>query len=130
MQQCPRPDVLLSCCNQLDSAPCAQHVLMAAPVTAVRSFEDGLKLVKLRGESMQAAADAVPSAMVSVIGLDADRVTWPTTTASKAARSRTLSVQTVRRCHDALKHVLLTSAAVALSSRSVKDALSSQWHDP
>ena len=38
------------------------------------SFEDGLKLVKLRGESMQAAADAVPSAMVSVIGLDADKV--------------------------------------------------------
>ncbi|KAK9835003.1 hypothetical protein WJX81_003400 [Elliptochloris bilobata] len=35
------------------------------------SFEDGVKLVKLRGESMQAAADARPSAMVSVIGLDA-----------------------------------------------------------
>jgi [acyl-carrier-protein] S-malonyltransferase len=35
------------------------------------SFEDGVRLVKLRGESMQAAADATPSAMVSVIGLDA-----------------------------------------------------------
>lgn len=35
------------------------------------TFEDGVKLVKLRGESMQAAADASPSAMVSVIGLDA-----------------------------------------------------------
>ena len=31
--------------------------------------------MKLRGESMQAAADATPSAMVSVIGLDADKVT-------------------------------------------------------
>lgn len=38
------------------------------------SFEDGLKLVKLRGESMQAAADAVKSGMVSVIGLDSDKV--------------------------------------------------------
>ena len=38
------------------------------------SFEDGLKLVKLRGESMQAAADAKPSAMVSVIGLSMDKV--------------------------------------------------------
>jgi len=38
------------------------------------SFEDGLKLVKLRGESMQAAADAVKSGMVSVIGLSADKV--------------------------------------------------------
>lgn len=40
----------------------------------MRSFEDGLKLVQLRGESMQAAADAQPSAMVSVIGLDAEKV--------------------------------------------------------
>lgn len=39
-----------------------------------RSFEDGLKLVKLRGESMQAASDASPSGMVSVIGLDAEKV--------------------------------------------------------
>lgn len=38
------------------------------------SFEDGLKLVKLRGEAMQAAADSAPSAMVSIIGLDADKV--------------------------------------------------------
>ena len=38
------------------------------------SFEDGLKLVKLRGESMQAAADAKPSGMVSVIGLSSDKV--------------------------------------------------------
>ncbi|WOL14802.1 hypothetical protein Cni_G23583 [Canna indica] len=38
------------------------------------SFEDGLKLVKLRGEAMQDAADAANSAMVSVIGLDSDKV--------------------------------------------------------
>lgn len=40
----------------------------------VRSFEDGLRLVKLRGESMQAAADAAKSGMVSVIGLDSAKV--------------------------------------------------------
>ena len=38
------------------------------------SFEDGLKLVQKRGEAMQAAADEVPSGMVSVLGLDADKV--------------------------------------------------------
>lgn len=38
------------------------------------SFEDGVRLVKLRGESMQAAADAKPSGMVSVIGLDSAKV--------------------------------------------------------
>jgi malonyl CoA-acyl carrier protein transacylase len=39
------------------------------------SFEDGLKIVKARGEAMQAAADAQPSGMVSVIGLDAEKTT-------------------------------------------------------
>lgn len=38
------------------------------------SFEDGLRLVQLRGRAMQAAADSAPSAMVSVIGLSADKV--------------------------------------------------------
>ncbi|XP_022861680.1 malonyl-CoA-acyl carrier protein transacylase, mitochondrial-like, partial [Olea europaea var. sylvestris] len=38
------------------------------------SFEDGLKLVKLRGEAMQDAADAAKSAMVSIIGLDSKKV--------------------------------------------------------
>ena len=38
------------------------------------SFEDGVKLVKLRGESMQAAADATASSMASVIGLSSDKV--------------------------------------------------------
>lgn len=38
------------------------------------SFEDGLKLVKLRGEAMQDAADAAQSAMVSIIGLDSEKV--------------------------------------------------------
>lgn len=38
------------------------------------SFEDGLRLVQKRGEAMQAAADAVPSGMVSVLGLDREQV--------------------------------------------------------
>jgi [acyl-carrier-protein] S-malonyltransferase len=38
------------------------------------SFVDGLRLVKQRGQSMQAAADATPSGMVSVLGLEPDKV--------------------------------------------------------
>lgn len=38
------------------------------------SFDDGLKLVQRRGEAMQAAADEVPSSMVSVLGLDREAV--------------------------------------------------------
>jgi [acyl-carrier-protein] S-malonyltransferase len=37
-------------------------------------FEDGLRLVRKRGEAMQAAADKTPGGMVSLIGLEEDRV--------------------------------------------------------
>jgi [acyl-carrier-protein] S-malonyltransferase len=38
------------------------------------TFANGLRLVQVRGQAMQAAADATPSAMVSVLGLPADKV--------------------------------------------------------
>jgi [acyl-carrier-protein] S-malonyltransferase len=40
----------------------------------VMSFADGLRLVQKRGEAMQAAADATPSGMVSILGLDPAKV--------------------------------------------------------
>ncbi|MCH2200819.1 MAG: ACP S-malonyltransferase [Fuerstiella sp.] len=38
------------------------------------SFEDGLRLVQRRGQAMQAAADATPSGMVSILLLGVDQV--------------------------------------------------------
>jgi [acyl-carrier-protein] S-malonyltransferase len=38
------------------------------------SFRDGLRVVKQRGEAMQAAADATPSGMLSVLGLEQPKV--------------------------------------------------------
>lgn len=40
----------------------------------VLDFEAGLRLVRQRGEAMQQAADATPSGMLSILGLDRDRV--------------------------------------------------------
>jgi [acyl-carrier-protein] S-malonyltransferase len=40
----------------------------------VFSFEDGLKLVKLRGEAMQEAASVGKQAMLSVVGLERDKL--------------------------------------------------------
>jgi [acyl-carrier-protein] S-malonyltransferase len=40
----------------------------------VMSFEDGLRVVQERGRGMQDASDAVPSGMVSILGLDADKI--------------------------------------------------------
>jgi [acyl-carrier-protein] S-malonyltransferase len=38
------------------------------------SFEDGLRVVKRRGEAMQEASDANPSGMVSILGLERNQV--------------------------------------------------------
>jgi [acyl-carrier-protein] S-malonyltransferase len=38
------------------------------------SFDAGVKLVKERGEAMQAAADSAPSTMLSILGLDRDKI--------------------------------------------------------
>ncbi|MBV9125318.1 MAG: ACP S-malonyltransferase [Planctomycetes bacterium] len=38
------------------------------------SFSDGLRVVRRRGEAMQAASDATPSAMVSILGLERNPV--------------------------------------------------------
>jgi [acyl-carrier-protein] S-malonyltransferase len=46
----------------------------ALAFAGVFSFADGLRLVKARGEAMQAAADATPSGMVSVLLLPVDKV--------------------------------------------------------
>ncbi|MGC4007050.1 MAG: acyltransferase domain-containing protein [Pirellulales bacterium] len=40
----------------------------------VLSFEDGLRVVRERGRAMQAAADAVPSGMASILGLERDKL--------------------------------------------------------
>ncbi len=40
----------------------------------VMDFEDALRVVAERGAAMQAASDAVPSGMVSILGLDSDKI--------------------------------------------------------
>jgi [acyl-carrier-protein] S-malonyltransferase len=40
----------------------------------VMGFEDGLRVVQERGRAMQDAADAVPSGMVSILGLEAEKI--------------------------------------------------------
>eukprot|EP00310_Coccolithus_braarudii_P012329 CAMPEP_0183350478 /NCGR_PEP_ID=MMETSP0164_2-20130417/19122_1 /TAXON_ID=221442 /ORGANISM="Coccolithus pelagicus ssp braarudi, Strain PLY182g" /LENGTH=352 /DNA_ID=CAMNT_0025522403 /DNA_START=19 /DNA_END=1077 /DNA_ORIENTATION=+ len=49
------------------------------------SFEDGVRITKARGEAMQAASDAANSGMVSVIGLDSDKVAELCAAASEEA---------------------------------------------
>jgi [acyl-carrier-protein] S-malonyltransferase len=62
----------------IDAATCAMGLSLgeysALCFAGALSFADGVKITKARGEAMQAASDAVDSGMVSVIGLDSDKV--------------------------------------------------------
>lgn len=63
----------------IDAATCAMGLSLgeysALCFADAISFEDGVKITKARGQAMQAASDSVDSGMVSVIGLDKDKVT-------------------------------------------------------
>lgn len=62
----------------IEEATCAMGLSLgeysALCFAGAMSFADGVKITKARGEAMQAAADAVDSGMVSVIGLQSDKV--------------------------------------------------------
>lgn len=65
------PDVVASC---QAAAGLSLGEYTALVFAGVMSFDDGLRLVQARGSAMQAAADATPSGMVSILGLERDKV--------------------------------------------------------
>ena len=65
------PDVVDSCAG---TAGLSLGEYTAIAFAGGMSFEDGLKLVQLRGQVMQAAADQAAGSMVSVLGLDREVV--------------------------------------------------------
>jgi [acyl-carrier-protein] S-malonyltransferase len=61
------PDVVLSC-EATAGLSLGEYTALA--FAGVIEFEDGLMLVQRRGAAMQEAADATPSGMVSILGLE------------------------------------------------------------
>lgn len=61
------PDVILSC-EAAAGLSLGEYTAMV--FAGVMEFEDGLILVQKRGAAMQEAADATPSGMVSILGLE------------------------------------------------------------
>lgn len=66
-----QPDVVPSCDV---AAGLSLGEYTALVFAGAMSFEDGLKVVQRRGQAMQAAADATPSGMVSILLLERDQV--------------------------------------------------------
>lgn len=66
-----QPDVVVAC---QAAAGLSLGEYTALVFADVMSFDDGLRLVHARGTAMQAAADATASGMVSILGLERDKV--------------------------------------------------------
>lgn len=66
-----RPEVVAACAG---AAGLSLGEYTAMVCAGALDFESGLRLVQQRGEAMQAAADAEPSGMVSVLGLEREQV--------------------------------------------------------
>lgn len=66
-----QPDVVRDCAG---AAGLSLGEYTALSFAGAFDFESGLKLVRKRGEAMQAASNASPSGMVSVLGLDGEKV--------------------------------------------------------
>ena len=64
-----KPEVVQSCTA---AAGLSLGEYSALVFAGVLDFEDGLRVVQQRGEAMQQAADATPSGMVSILGLEAE----------------------------------------------------------
>jgi [acyl-carrier-protein] S-malonyltransferase len=65
------PDTVASC---RAAAGLSLGEYTALVFAGAMSFEDGLRVVQRRGEAMQRAADATPSGMVSILGLEQSKV--------------------------------------------------------
>jgi [acyl-carrier-protein] S-malonyltransferase len=66
-----QPDVVAAC---QAAAGLSLGEYTAMVFAGVMEFEAGLKVVQRRGEAMQAASDATPSGMVSILGLEQAKV--------------------------------------------------------
>lgn len=65
------PEIVLSC-EMAAGLSLGEYTAMV--FAGAIDFEEALGVVKIRGESMQAAADATPSGMVSLLGLSREQV--------------------------------------------------------
>jgi [acyl-carrier-protein] S-malonyltransferase len=63
---------LVSGCQAAAGLSLGEYTALA--FAGAMSFEDTLRVVKVRGEAMQAAADATPSGMASILGLEREQV--------------------------------------------------------
>lgn len=98
-------------------------------------FETGLKLVRQRGEAMQAASNATPSGMASVLGLDDEKldelVRRLADRGGRAWKANMLCPNNVAISGDAAAMALIESVAAELDAmKAVPLAVAGAFHTP
>ncbi len=69
-----RPSLPINVANESATAGLSLGEYTALVFSGAMSFEDGIQVVKARGEAMQAAAEATAGGMVAILGLEAAEV--------------------------------------------------------
>jgi [acyl-carrier-protein] S-malonyltransferase len=95
------------------------------------TFRDGLEVVRRRGEAMQAAADARPTGMVSVLGLDVARVNELCAEADSAGALRVanfLGPSNVVLSGDIAACEAAERRAASMGARTVRLAVAGAFH--
>ena len=100
----------------------------------VMDFETGLRVVQQRGQAMQAAADATPSGMVSILGLEPRQIEDLCSECRgrrrPASRQPTLPRQHRRLRHKAACERIAELAAAAGAMKAIPLAVAGAFHTP
>ncbi len=92
----------------------------ALHAAGVLSFEDGLKLVRLRGEAMQAAAEAIPSGMVSLMGATEESARALAEEASSAGICQVANLNSPTQIILSGEHAALDAAEAAAKGHGIR----------
>lgn len=92
----------------------------ALHAAGVLTFEDGLKLVRLRGEAMQAAAEAIPSGMVSLMGATEESARALAEEASSAGICQVANLNSPSQIILSGEHAALDAAEAAAKGHGIR----------
>lgn len=127
-----RPDVVSACAG---AAGLSLGEYTALCFAGAFDFKSGLKLVRRRGEAMQAAANATPSGMTSVLGLDSDQldelVRRVNAQGGRAWKANMLCPKNVAVSGDAAAMSVIEAIAAELGAmKAVPLAVAGAFHTP
>lgn len=116
--------VLVERGHDLGQAPLAAGLSLgeytALHAAGALGFEDGLRLVRLRGEAMQAAAESIPSGMLSLMGANEESARALAAEASAAGICQVANLNSPAQIILSGEHAALDAAEAAAKSHGIR----------